>query len=89
MTSPTEAAVIASKSTLARSALLAGLAAPGKASDDARESLLATDIRQAVISRVDCFASSVAMCTHRSIPSSLPFEKARLVTTAPAGEVMS
>ena len=89
MTSPAEAAVIASRSLLARRELQTGPVAPGKASDDAGELLLATAPRQAVISRLDCVASSVAMPLHRSIPSSLPCKKARLVTAASAGEVMS
>ena len=89
MTSPTEAAVIASRSALARNELQAGLVAPAKLRDAASALLLATAKRQAVISRLSVVASSVAMQQHRSIPSSSPTAKARLVTAASVGEVMS
>ena len=72
-----------------RRAVQAGLVVPAKAIDAATGLLLSTAKRQAVYSRLDGVASSVAMSLHRSIPSSLPARKIRPVTAAPEGEDMS
>ena len=86
---PSGTTVIDWRNPVGRREPQAGLIAPAKAIDAATGLLQSTAKRQAVFCRLDRVASSVAMSSHRSVPSSLPDNKTRPVTAAPEGEVMS